>query len=81
MAHPATGSRVPAWAESIPATLDQQRDCWRQPCLIIHTIRRNPSGPVWIDDPSNVSRPVPSGADQIDAEHQATDLVVWASDP
>jgi hypothetical protein len=44
--------------------------------LIIQTIRQDPSGSVWIDDPSNVSRPVPSGADQIDAEHQATDLAV-----
>ena len=44
--------------------------------LIIHTIRQDPSGSVWTDDPSNVSRPDPSGADQIDAEHQATDLVL-----
>jgi hypothetical protein len=43
--------------------------------LIIQSIRRDRSGSVWIDDPSNVSRPDPSGADQIDAEHQATDLM------
>jgi hypothetical protein len=42
--------------------------------LIIQTIRRDRSRSVQTDDPSNVSRPDPSGADQIDAEHQATDL-------
>jgi hypothetical protein len=42
--------------------------------LIIHTIRRDPSGSVWTDEASNVSRPDPSGADQTDAEHQSTDL-------
>jgi hypothetical protein len=31
--------------------------------LIIHTIRRDRSGSVWIDEASNVSRPFPSGAD------------------
>jgi hypothetical protein len=49
--------------------------------LIIQTIRRDPSGAVWTDEPSNVSRLDPSGANHIDAEHQATDLAVegWAS--
>jgi hypothetical protein len=42
--------------------------------LIIQTIRRDRSGSVWIDGPSNLSRPDPPGPDQIDAEHQATDL-------
>jgi hypothetical protein len=37
--------------------------------LIIQTIRLD----LWIDDPSNLSRADPSGADQSDAEHQATD--------
>jgi hypothetical protein len=50
------------------------------PCLIIRliiqTIRRDRSGSDQIDDPSNVSRPDPSGADQSDEEHQATDLVI-----
>jgi hypothetical protein len=45
-------------------------------CLIIQTIRRDPTGSDQTDDPSNVSRPDRSGADQIDAEHQATDLAV-----
>jgi hypothetical protein len=49
--------------------------------LIIQTIRRDPSGSVWTDEASNVSRPDPSGADQIDAEHQATDLAVGGSNP
>jgi hypothetical protein len=52
------------------------------PCLVIRlvirTIRRDPSGSVWIDEAPNVSRPDPPGADQFDAEHQATDLV-WGS--
>src|SRR5215208_3047532 len=44
--------------------------------LIIQTIRLDRSGSVWIDEASNLSRPDRSGADQIDAEHQATDLAV-----
>jgi hypothetical protein len=49
--------------------------------LIIHTILLYPSRAVWIDEASNVSRPDPSGANQIDAEHQATDLAVGGSNP
>ena len=53
------------------------------PCLIIRlviqTIRRDPSRSVWTDEAPNVSRPDRSGADQIDAEHQATDLAVGGS--
>jgi hypothetical protein len=45
------------------------------------TIRLDPSGSVQIDEASNLSRPDPSGADQIDAEHQATDLAVWEFKP
>jgi hypothetical protein len=44
--------------------------------LIIQTIRRDRSGSVQTDKALNVSRPDPSGPDQIDAEHQATDLAV-----
>jgi hypothetical protein len=44
--------------------------------MIIQTIGLHPSGALWTDGASNVSRPDPSGADQIDAEHQATDLAV-----
>jgi hypothetical protein len=44
--------------------------------LIIRTIRRDPSASVWIEGPSQLSRSDPSGSDQIDAEHQATDLAV-----
>jgi hypothetical protein len=55
------------------------------PCLIlrliIQTIRQDRSGSNQIDDLSNVSRLDPSGADQIDAEHQATDLAVGGSNP
>ncbi len=49
--------------------------------LIIHTIRRDPTGSDQIDEAPNLSRPDPSGADQIDAEHQATDLAVGGSNP
>jgi hypothetical protein len=44
--------------------------------MIIQTILLYPIGAVWTDEASNVSRLDPSGADQIDAEHQATDLAV-----
>jgi hypothetical protein len=37
--------------------------------MIIQTIRLDPSGAVWSDSTSNVSRLDPSGADQADAEH------------
>src|SRR4029450_3209903 len=43
--------------------------------------RRERSGSVWIDGALNVSRPDRSGADQIDAEHQATELAVGGSYP
>ena len=49
--------------------------------LIIQTILLYPSGAVWTDEPPNASSPDPSGADQIDAEHQATDLAVGGSNP
>ena len=45
-------------------------------CLIIQTIRRDPSGSLWIDAASNMSGPDPSGADQVDVDHEATDLAV-----
>jgi hypothetical protein len=44
--------------------------------LIIQTIRRDPSGSVWIDEAPNVTRPDPFGSDQSDPENQATDLAV-----
>jgi hypothetical protein len=49
--------------------------------LIIQTIRQDPSGSVWTDDPSDVSRLDRSGADQTDVEHQPTDLAVGGSNP
>ena len=42
---------------------------------LIQTIQWAPSRPLWIDDAPNVSRQDPLGADQFDAERQATDLV------
>jgi hypothetical protein len=36
--------------------------------MITQTIGLDPSGAVWTDEASNVSRLDPSGADQIDAE-------------
>jgi hypothetical protein len=49
--------------------------------LIIQTIRRDRTRSVWTDEAPNVSRPDPTGADQIDAAHQATDLAVGGSNP
>jgi hypothetical protein len=65
-----SGSAAVRWSSCLPCLIIR---------LIIQTIRRDRSGAVQTDDPSNVSRPDPSGADQIDAEHQATDLVRSAS--
>jgi hypothetical protein len=48
--------------------------------MIIQTSRLEPSGAVWTDEASNVNRLDPSGADQIDVEHQATDRAVGGSD-
>jgi hypothetical protein len=39
--------------------------------LIIQTILLQPSGPVWIDAASNVSRQDPTSAVRFDAEHLA----------
>jgi hypothetical protein len=44
--------------------------------FIVQTIGRDRSGAVWIDASSDVSRPDPSGADQIDVEHEPTDLML-----
>jgi len=44
--------------------------------MIIQTILLDPTEAVWTDEAANVSRPGPSGPDQVDIEHQATDLVV-----
>jgi hypothetical protein len=47
--------------------------------LIIQTILLYPSGAVWTDGPSNVSRLDPSGAIQIDAEHPSRNRKVEVS--
>ena len=47
--------------------------------LIIQTILLYPSGAVWTDEPSNVSRLDPSGAVQIDAEHPSRNRKVVGS--
>jgi hypothetical protein len=52
------------WADVAPRMARQ-----RPRRLIIQTIRRDPTGSVWTDDASNLSRPDPSGPVQIDAEH------------
>jgi len=49
--------------------------------LIIQTILLYPSGAVWTDEASNVSRLDPSGADQIDAEHPSRNRKVVGSNP
>jgi hypothetical protein len=47
--------------------------------LIIQTILLHPSGAVWTDSASNVSRLDPSGAVQIDAEHPSRNRKVAGS--
>jgi hypothetical protein len=42
--------------------------------MIIQTIGLDPSGAVWTDEASNVSRLDRSGADQVDAEHPTPSL-------
>ena len=49
--------------------------------LIIQTILLDPTGAVWTDEPSNVSRLDPSGAVQIDAEHPSRNRKVAGSNP
>jgi len=49
--------------------------------MIIQTIRLDPSRPDATDSSPNLSRPDPSGSDQIDADHQSTDLAVEGSNP
>jgi|SRR5215207_408865 hypothetical protein len=49
--------------------------------LIIQTILLYPSGAVWTDGPSNVSRLDPSGADQADADHPTRNRKVEGSNP
>jgi hypothetical protein len=47
--------------------------------MIIQTILLDPTGAVWTDAASDVSRPDPSGADQIDAEHSTRNRKVEGS--
>jgi hypothetical protein len=47
--------------------------------MIIQTILLDPSGAVWTDEPSNVSRLDPPGAIQIDAEHPSRNRKVAGS--
>jgi hypothetical protein len=49
--------------------------------MIIQTILLDPTEAVWTDEAANVSRPDPSGPDQVDAEHQATDLALGVRIP
>jgi hypothetical protein len=49
--------------------------------LITQTILLYPSGAVWTDAASNVSRLDPSGADQIDAEQPTRNRKVVGSNP
>jgi hypothetical protein len=47
--------------------------------MIIQTIGLDPSGAIWTDEPSNVSRLDPSGADQADAKHPTRNRKVEGS--
>ena len=49
--------------------------------MIIQTILLDPSRAIWTDEASNVSRPDPSGADQVDAEHPSRNRKVVGSNP
>jgi hypothetical protein len=49
--------------------------------MIIQTIGLDPSGAVWTDSTSNVSRLDPSEADQADAEHPTRNRKVVGSNP
>jgi hypothetical protein len=49
--------------------------------MIIQTILLDPSGAVWTESATNVSRLDPSGADQIDAEHPTRNRKVEGSNP
>jgi hypothetical protein len=49
--------------------------------MIIPTILLDPSGAVWTDEASDVSRLDPSGADQADAEHPSRNRKVDGSNP
>jgi hypothetical protein len=49
--------------------------------LIIQTIGLDPSGAVSADEAFNVSRPDPSGAVQVDAEHPSRNRKVEGSNP
>jgi hypothetical protein len=49
--------------------------------MIIQTIRLDPSGGVWTDEASNLSRLDPSGAVQADDEHPARNRKVEGSNP
>jgi hypothetical protein len=49
--------------------------------MIIQTIGLDPSGAVWTDEASNVSRPDPSRAYWADAEHPPRNRKVVGSNP
>jgi len=49
--------------------------------MIIQTIGLNPSGAVWTDEASNLSRPDPTGSDHSDAERQARNRKVLEQCP
>jgi hypothetical protein len=49
--------------------------------MIIQTIPLDPSGAVWTDEASNLSRLDPAGAVQFDAEHSSRNRKVEGSNP
>ena len=49
--------------------------------LIIQTILLYPSGAIWTDGPSNVSRLDPSGAYRVDGDHPSRNRKVVGSNP
>jgi hypothetical protein len=83
MATPTSSTSRAKCSTSLIAVLPVQSKCLPRLIirLIIQTIRRDRTRSDQIDEARNVSRPDQFGADQIDAEHQATDLAVGGSNP
>jgi hypothetical protein len=80
---PLVGSRDAVSFPSTPTSESIRRSigCALIIHLIIQTIGLDPSGAVWTDEASNVSRPDPPGANQIDAEHPSRNRKVEGSNP
>ena len=75
------GAAGHSFRRSIPRRIRLFVGCTLIIPMIIQTIRLDPSGSVWTDGASNVSRPDPSGAVQVDAGHPSRKRKVEGSKP